>query len=259
MLNLAELLHLERPLAVIDLETTGFDPQTQRIAQIAVTVHYPHREPIAWSSLINPEMSIPVETTKVHGIRDADVAGKPTFRQIAASLAPKILNVDIAGYNVTFDIGFLRAEMKRCNVEWSWAGYMIDSWQIFKRQFPHNLTNAYKQYVDREGFADAHQAANDVTATEQVLAGQLNQHKDLPRDVKALSEYCFPPKPNAIDTEGKIIWHNEEACIAFGKHAKKPLRLLERGYMQWILDNDFPQDVKEIIRSALMGVFPTKG
>lgn len=268
MINLAEDLQLTRPLAVLDLETTGFDPEKDRIVQIALTIHYPHRDPIAWSSLVNPGIPI-TNASESHGITDDAVRESPSFLQIAPALAPKILNVDMAGYNVVFDIGFMRGEMKRAGVAWDWKGHIVDSFPIYRRKKPHNLSNAYVEYGGEAGqplpegskLEGAHDAGVDVRATEIVLRGQLRRHTDLPRTVPELEAFCFPQKANAITLCGKLVWHNDEACIAFGKHARNgplPLRRLDRGYMQFILDNDFPADMKEIIQAAMMGVFPKR-
>jgi len=241
----------------LDLETTGINPEEDRIVQIAITIHYAHRDPIAWSSLINPE--IPILNTKNHNITDDDVVNAPTFKQIAPALAPKILNVDICGYNVKdFDIKFMRAEMKRAGVEWDWKGHVIDPLFIYRLKFGHTLTNAYKTYVSKEGFKGAHDAQNDVRATEEVLAAQLNLHQDLPRTVKDLSDFCFPHPVNAVDAAGKFIWVGNDCAINFGKHRGKLIKILPRYYLQWIIDNDFPEDVKIICRSAIKGVFIQK-
>lgn len=269
--NLAEYLTLERPLACIDLETTGFDESKDRICQISVTIHYPHREPIQWATLVDPQCPI-TNAKESHGITDEAVRGKPTFALIAPALAPKILHVDITGYNPMFDIKFLRAEMKRAGVIWPWNNHIVDSWTIYKRKLPHNLGNAYVEYGGENGeplprgsrLEGAHQADVDVAASEIVLRGQLLRHTDLPRDVKSLSLWCFPLQGNEIDTNGKFVWIDGVPCITFGKYVKQnggkpvPMSSVDRNYWKFILDNDFPADCKEIAAAAMMGVYPKK-
>lgn len=255
MLN--KILRLERNLAIIDLETTGLNPEVDRICQIAVTIHYTNRDPIAWSSLINPE--IPILNTSNHHINDQDVEGKPTWKQLAPALAPKITNVDLCGYNFKdFDYRFLVAEMKRADVPWEWKGCIIDPLHIYRLKRGHTLSNAFKEYVNPKGFENAHDAASDVSATEQVLYAQLNLHQDLPRTVKELSQFCYPHPVNAIDEKGRFIWVGNDAAINFGKHRGKLLKNLDRYYMKWVIDNDFPEEIKVLVRNALNGVFITK-
>lgn len=255
-MTINKMLRLERNLAVLDAETTGLNCKIDRICQLGITMHYPHREPIAWCSLINP--GIPILNTKNHHITDDMVADKPRFIDYAHSLAPRLLDADICGYNVNFDIGFLREEFERAGVPWNWKNFIIDPMHIYRLKFGHNLTNAFKHYVNPNGFEGAHDAGADVWATEQVLMGQLSQHQDLPRIVKDLAAFCFPKDENAVDEDGKFIWVGKEIAINFGKHRGKMLRNLERNYLTWIVNNEFSDEIKLICRKALAGVYITK-
>jgi DNA polymerase-3 subunit epsilon len=249
MLN--TLLRLEKNLAVLDCESTGLDSEKDRIIQLAITIHYPSHDPIAWSSLVNPGIPIP---QNVHGLTDADVKDAPTFARIAPALAPKLLNVDIAGHHVDFDIAFLRAEFKRANVDWPWNGVVIDTLSIFRKKEPHSLANAYKRFVNPEGFTDAHDAGADVTATGEVLAAQLNEYQDLPRDVQQLSAWCFPGR---LDAGGKFKMINGVATCCFGKKWNgRAMKDIDVGFFDWILGNDFPADVKHLAAEAKLGRFP---
>ena len=277
MINLANNLSLQRPLAVMDLETTGLDPDKDRICQIAVTIHYTDKDPIPWVSLINPECPIRKEAADAHGITDEQVQESPTFRQIAPSLGPHLLGADIMGYNVVFDIDFFRAEMKRANYPWDWKGYTIDAYQIYRRMMPHNLEAAYLEFGGESGeplptgttLEGAHDAGVDVSATEAVLRGQLLRFRDeLPRTVKELAAFCFPPVEGAIDESGgrpnwkpKFIWKDDVPCINFGKYARNgpyPMRKVPRDYYEFILSKDFSPSAKALARDALRGVYPTR-
>jgi DNA polymerase-3 subunit epsilon len=256
-MNLATLLRLERPIAVIDLESTGVLVTMDRIVQIALTIHYPHREPIPWVQLINP--GLPILNAAIHRITDERVAEAPFFKQVAPALAPKLTNLDFAGYNVTFDLKLLRAEMQRAGVAWEWETpdiKVIDAQRIYQIKSPRTLSAAYDEYCggDLEG---AHDAGVDVRATEAVLAGQLTRHADLPRTVKELGDLCYPPSKDGLDRAGKLVWRGGEACIGFGKHAGKPLKTVEKNYLEWILKNEFPADLTAIVEAALRGTFPT--
>ena len=77
---------LERPLAVIDLETTGIDPKCDRIVEVSVLKLTPGGQTDHRTRRVNPGVPIPPEATAVHGISD-DVADCPSFRAIAPKLA----------------------------------------------------------------------------------------------------------------------------------------------------------------------------
>jgi DNA polymerase-3 subunit epsilon len=97
---------------VIDLETTGLSPKSDRVLEIAVIQTSVLGEPLAyWSSLINP--GVPVGATEIHGIKDSDVLGFPTFESIADELFARLKGQAISAHNARFDLGFLKNEFAR--------------------------------------------------------------------------------------------------------------------------------------------------
>ena len=82
-----ENVKLERPIAFIDVETTGTDPYSDRVVELSVLKVYPDGREEYRSHRVNPEVPILAGATAVHYITDADVAGEPTFTQYAGSLA----------------------------------------------------------------------------------------------------------------------------------------------------------------------------
>lgn len=262
MLN--QILKLERPLAILDLETTGLLADRDRIIQIAITMHYANKDPVSWSSLINP--GVPITNVGSHRITNERVASAPAFKEFASEFGTKLSNVDIGGHNVNFDIGFMRAEMSRAGVPWDWSGHVIDTLMICRLKIPHTLGNAYKRFVDPLGFpidvnglSSAHDAANDVAACEKVLFAQLKEFEDLPRTVEQLAEFCTNKNPNGIDRTGKFVWNGDVPCINFGKHKGKPMKDVDKGYFIWLINTDgFPDDAILLAGDALKGKFPIK-
>jgi hypothetical protein len=78
------------------------------------------------------------------------------------------------------------------------------------------------------------------------------------KTVRELHELSFPVNPNWVDAEGKIVWSGGEAVLSFGKHAQKPLRSVPQDYLTWILNNEFPESTKVVLRAALEGRYPSK-
>ena len=90
-------LNLKKPLIFFDLETTGISITHDRIVQLGYIKVMPNGSEEAGNFYINPEMPIPAEATAVHHITDADVADKPTFKQMAARLEQIFKGSDLAG------------------------------------------------------------------------------------------------------------------------------------------------------------------
>lgn len=107
-------LLLERPLAIIDLETTGIDPMEARIVEISVLRLKPPNKRNHRTRRVNPGIPIPAEGTKIHGITDQDVEDQPRFEDIAERLAGFLDGCDLCGYNLKrYDLPVLRAEFRR--------------------------------------------------------------------------------------------------------------------------------------------------
>ena len=110
-------LNLKRPLAFFDLEATGINIGADRIVEIAVIKLHPGGEEEVKSWRINPGISIPLESSLVHGIYDEHIKDEPLFKDVAVSIAEFIDTSDLAGYNSNkFDIPMLMEEFLRAEV-----------------------------------------------------------------------------------------------------------------------------------------------
>ena len=74
-------LKLERPLAVLDIESTGINPRMDRIIDLAIIKLFPDGRREQHTFRVNPEIPIPAETTAIHHITNADVAHAPAVRE----------------------------------------------------------------------------------------------------------------------------------------------------------------------------------
>lgn len=103
----------ELPVVSIDTETTGRDPQLDRVVEVGCVVWHNGSVVSRHDWLVNPGCPIPTEAFEVHGISDQDVADKPAFAEVAEEiLAAMRLGVPLA-YNAEFDRAFLHAEFAR--------------------------------------------------------------------------------------------------------------------------------------------------
>lgn len=112
-------------MRVVDVETTGLypyatkkDPSEHHIISVCVMPIYfrdgvsdTFGEPETW--VVNPGRPIPPAASRVNGVRDRDVKGKPYFADVAQEIRDAIGQNPLVGHNVTFDKRFLRAEFER--------------------------------------------------------------------------------------------------------------------------------------------------
>ncbi len=253
-------LQIERPIAFIDVETTGLSPYSDRIVELSILKIHPNGSEEYKKHRINPGIPIPPDATAIHGITDEDVADEYDFRQYAESIRDFLIGCDIAGFNVIkFDLPFLEAEFVRANIEFSRQGrYLIDSQVIYHQRDPRDLQAAYQKYCGK-GIENAHDTEVDAKAAAEILDGQLEVYRDLPKDAAGLSALCYKVEENTIDVEGKFIWSEGEAVCNFGKHKGWSLREIAKDhpdYLEWISRGDFSLEVKDIATKALNGEFP---
>ena len=261
-------INLERPIAFIDLETTGIRYYADRIVEFSVLKIRPDGTEEYKSRRVNPEIPIPVEASSVHGITNADLEGEPTFRQLSKGIYEFIDHCDLSGFNILdFDLPLLENEFKRAGIEFSRDNrQIIDTMTIYHKKVPYdpnvkrNLEAAYLFYCGKE-LKDAHSADSDVRACVEILDGQLDMYDDLPRDVLSLCSIYSSDRENYVDIVGKIVWLGEEASFNFGKHKGRSLREITSeypDYLEWILGQDFSPEVIEIVTNALEGEFPER-
>jgi DNA polymerase-3 subunit epsilon len=184
------LLRLVRPLVFLDLETTGTDPAWDRIVEIAVLRLAPDGGRDCRTRRVDPRRPIPPGATAIHGIRDEDVRGEPTFRQISKSFLRYLDGTDFAGFNVRgFDLPLLDREFADCGLDLLLSERrVIDAMAVFHRKEPRNLAAAVRFYLGRE-LDRAHSAVVDAAAAAEVLEAQLERYPELPRTVDELYDW----------------------------------------------------------------------
>ena len=98
--------------ASVDLETTGLDPRSDRICEIAIVrFRGDGRIESEYSTLINPQRKL--AATHIHGLTEQDVADAPTFAQVAGEIAHHLSGAVIVAHNLEFEDRFMAAEFKR--------------------------------------------------------------------------------------------------------------------------------------------------
>lgn len=243
-------LNLKRPLVIFDLETTGTNTSHDRIVEIALLKVMPDGQEELRSYRINPTIPIPKEVTLIHGISDADVADKPTFKEIAPELNTFLKECDFGGFNSNkFDFPMLVEEFYRAGIDFDVdKRKFIDAQRIYHFKEPRNLKAAYRFYCEKE-LENAHSAEADTLATWAVLKAQLEKYNDIPHDIEGL--HRMSGQNNLADLAGRLIINQDnEVVFNFGKHKGKLVKNIfrdEPNYYNWMMEGDFPMQTKNIL------------
>lgn len=240
-------LELQRPLAFIDLETTGVNITADRIVEIAIVKITPAGEKLVKRRLINPQMSIPKSSSDVHGITDDMVKDAPTFKQLANEIKQFLDNCDIAGYNSNkFDVPMLIEEFARVGLDFSTSDKkMLDVQKVFHMMEQRTLTAAYKFYCDKS-LEDAHSAEADATATWEVLVAQVQRYPQIGNTVESIVK--FTGEDDIVDFARRFIKQNGIEVFNFGKFKGRPVVDVlkqEPQYYDWMMKGDFALNTKQ--------------
>jgi len=241
------MLKLTKPLAIIDLETTGINLGTDRIVEIAIVKILTDGTRSVKRKLLNPEMPIPKASSDIHGITDEMVKDAPTFRQVANELKQTLDGCDIAGYNSNrFDIPLLVEEFLRVEVDFDMKGRkLVDVQKIFHQMEQRTLSAAYKFYCQKN-LDGAHSAEADAQATYEILLAQTERYPVLGNSVdsilKAIGDEAI------VDFARRFVMDNGVEVFNFGKFKGRPVSEVlkaEPQYYDWMMKGDFPQHTKQ--------------
>lgn len=244
---------MSRPIAVIDLETTGINLSSDRIVEIAIVRISPDGEKKVKRKIINPGIPIPPASTEVHGISNEMVKDAPTFKQVANEIKQFIDNCDLAGYNSNrFDIPLLMEEFLRAGMEMDFGDRkLLDVQKIFHMMEQRTLSAAYRFYCNKilEG---AHSAEADATATWEVLEAQIEKYPQLGNTIDSIIK-CIGDD-NIVDFARRMVMENGVEIFNFGKHKGKPVAEIlrvEPSYYDWMMKGDFPLHTKHKLTEIL--------
>ncbi len=243
------------------MEATGTNLAKDRIVEISILKVFPNgnRESKTW--LVNPEVKIPEEVIKIHGITNEKVAGEPTFKELSNKVYEMIKGCDLGGYNSNrFDIPLLVEELLRAGVDFDMKNILaVDVQTIFHKKEQRTLSAAYQFYCGKE-LEGAHGAEADTNATYEVLKSQLDRYNDLQNDIKYLAD--FSARKRFADFAGFIAYDKKgQEVFAFGKYKGKNVEKVledEPGYFGWIQNADFPLYTKKVLTAIKLRKLNTK-
>jgi DNA polymerase-3 subunit epsilon len=253
------MLQLTRPIAFIDLETTGVSLSTDRIVEIAIIKLLADGSRQVKRKLINPQMPIPKASSDIHGISNEMVKDAPTFKQVANEVKMYLEGCDLGGYNSNrFDIPMLMEEFLRAGMDVDLSKRkMVDVQHIFYTMEPRTLSAAYKFFCEKE-LIDAHSAEADVSATIDVFLAQLKRYQQLGNTVESVLGVIGEEK--IVDYARRFGYDDKGVEIFnFGKYKGRcvgDVLKAEPQYYDWMMRGDFPlhtkQKLTEIFNKTLL-------
>jgi DNA polymerase-3 subunit epsilon len=208
---------------------------------------------------INPGIDIPEVVIEITGITNEDVKDKPMFRELAQEVIDFIEDADIGGFSVDrFDVPLLLREISSAGKVLDMEGrFIYDAQKIYHIHERRDLSSAYNFFCGKD-LDGAHSAIVDSRATFEILESQVKKY-GRHKGIDSLKEFDYVKSSDFFDDDRKFRWWDGELYITFGKHSGKNIKLIadeDEGYLRWMLDKDFSDRVKSMIRGSLRGNFP---
>lgn len=158
--------------AIVDIETTGNGYTGSKITEIAIFIHDGEKVIEEYSTLVNPECSIPPFITNLTGINNAMVQNAPKFYEVAKKINELTNNLIFVAHNVNFDYNIIKAEFKE-------LGFSFNRKKLCTVRLSRKLIPGLKSYSLGKlctslniNIQNRHRAKGDTEATA-ILFGKL--------------------------------------------------------------------------------------
>ena len=152
---------------VLDIETTGFDRNNDKIIEIAAIRYAYGKETSRFHTMVNPNSAIPPEITSLTGISEIDIINVPYIEDITASVLQFVGDSAIIGHNaVSFDVPFIEAQTGH-----EFHNTVVDTLPMARAAYP--LLNCHKLEYLKSSLkltdGSSHRALADVETTNTLL------------------------------------------------------------------------------------------
>ena len=169
---------IDTTYCVLDLETTGFSPKTEKITEIGIMKVKDGKVIDKFSTFVNPEKPIPQRVVEVTNITDDMVKDAETIDKIFPKMLDFIEGTVLVAHNADFDIGFLKHNAKVLGYDFDFT--YIDTLSLAQDVFPHFKTYKLGRIAKNLGIKVevAHRALDDVDTTVKVFNIMLENLKE---------------------------------------------------------------------------------
>lgn len=219
----------------LDCETTGLDPQQDRVIEVAAVRFDVTTTIEEFESLINPECPIPETSIAIHHITDEMVQGKPLIKDVVPDLLKLIGKHILIGHGIGFDVELVALAADRAGIPHTLRqNRCIDTLRL-ARHYGESPVNSLEQLrlhfnIEDEG---AHRAMSDVIVNMEVFKYLIQRYKTVEQLFELLS------RPALLKT------------MPLGKHKGRSMKEIPIEYLRWAANKDFDQDLLFSIRHEI--------
>lgn len=188
-----------------DTETTGLDPRTCRVVELGGVRFDARGVSSRFNALINPGTPMPSEASRINGITDAMLAGKPDMREVLPDFLTFTHGTVLVAHNAPFDVSFLNEELSRMG-QGALDHRVVDTRILAREAFPGLPKYALQDLATRLGIEakEAHRAEDDARVCMELFlrcVAALRERLGLVAD-PTLGE---PTPKSATKAEGQAV------------------------------------------------------
>lgn len=219
----------------VDLETTGLDPENDRIIEIAAARFNMSSILDTFETLVDPEIPISEASIAIHHITDDMVKGKPKIQEVLPALLKFIGRDILIGHGINMDIAFIVQAAKRCSIPSTMTSHVYLDTLRMARLYGESPINSLEKLREHFNIAPegAHRAMSDVTVNIEVFKYLATNYKSTEQLLERLK------RPISLK------------AMPLGKHKGRPFSDIPLEYLIWAANKDFDQDLLFSIRSEL--------
>ena len=223
----------QKAFVAVDVETTGLNPKSDDLLEIAAVMVSSGEVVASLSMLIQHEGAIPPEAAAVNGISPEMVLHAVPLKNALNTLLAFISDLPVVGHNVAFDVSFLEAALGR-----TLDNPLYCTSSIARRLFPPNKSSSLRSVCAFFGIANtqAHRALGDASATAEAALALVNYGRNAaPMHRYIVIEQNTYNIRNTLKSLG-FIWDNlnkkwhiaipePELATALTNHGEKGIRI----------------------------------
>lgn len=209
--------------AVVDIETTGGSARLERITEIAIYLHDGKRIVEGYSTLINPERTIPYFITSLTGITNEMVEDAPKFYEVAKRIVEMTEGAVFVAHNARFDYSFIRQEFSMLG--YNYKRPLLDTVALSRKLMPGHKSYSLGKLCGDLGIEinGRHRASGDALATVRLLEMLLERDGALRsgslirnRKASKLHPALDPARLQEIPEDpGVYYFYNEEGDVIY--------------------------------------------
>ena len=218
-----------RPLAFVDLETTGATATVDRITEIGIIEVDADGTAREWQHLVNPGVRIPPFIEQLTGISNEMVAEAPPFAQVAAETLRRLEGRLFIAHNARFDYSFLKNEFKRLDI--LFRAPVLCTVKLSRTLFPEHKRHNLDSLIERHGLAAEarHRALADAQLIHQFWQKIHGERDAASIDAALQAQNAHPSLPPHLDPgiidelpdgHGVYLFYGENALPLYVGKAK---------------------------------------